>query len=195
MIETKSKGQDLWGGIAPCEHVVQIYEEDDRFLDSLEAFVLDGLADGESIVAIATATHLHFLEERLRARGVSINIARARGQYIPLDARETLAKFMVAGWPDEALFNAVVGELLATARGDGRRVRAFGEMVALMWADGLTGAVVRLEQLWHALCARESFPLFCAYPKSGFTEDADESVRAICAAHSRVLGEDESVAA
>ena len=31
------------------------------------------------------------------------------------------------------------------------------------------------------------FSLFCAYAKSGFTQNAEESIREICDAHSRVL--------
>lgn len=188
MTELLQDTKMFWGEIAASEHVVQIYDEDGKFLDTLEEFVADGIAAGEGVVCIATSTHLHFLEERLRTRGVSVNIAKARDQYIPLDARETIAKFMVNGWPDEALFYGVVTDVLTRARGEGRNVRAFGEMVALMWAEGHTGAVVRLEHLWHSLCKKEGFPLFCAYPKAGFTQDVEESIRLICATHSRVLG-------
>src|SRR5688500_19228341 len=53
-----------------------------------------------------------------------------------------------------------------------RSVRAFGEMVAVLWANGHNGATVRLEHLWHAFCQSEAFSLFCAYPKTGFTQDA-----------------------
>ena len=64
---------------------------------------------------------------------------------------------------------------------------AAGEMVAILWARGHTGATVRLEHLWHRLCATESFTLFCAYPKIGFTQDGPASIREICAAHSAVV--------
>ena len=70
---------------------------------------------------------------------------------------------------------------------DGRRVRAFGEMVALLWAQGHTAAIVRLEHLWHRMCQERGFSLFCAYPRVGFTQDVDASIREICAAHSKVL--------
>jgi hypothetical protein len=61
-------------------------------------------------------------------------------------------------------------------------------MVALLWAQGHSGATVHLEHLWHALCAAESFALFCAYPKNGFTQDAAASMQEICEAHSKVIG-------
>lgn len=31
------------------------------------------------------------------------------------------------------------------------------------------------------------FPLFCAYPRIGFTQHVDSAIREICAAHSKVL--------
>jgi hypothetical protein len=94
---------------------------------------------------------------------------------------------MVDGWPDENQFRDVVDDILERARGKGRKVRAFGEMVALMWARGEHAATVRMEYLWHELCAREMFCLFCAYPKIGFTEDPSQSMARVLAAHSKIL--------
>lgn len=176
----------FWGEIAPCEHLVQIYTSDDVFLDSLEGFVGGGIQKGDGVVVIATPGHLSALNQRLIARGFNIESTRLRQQYIPLDADESLAKFMIKGWPDEKLFNNFVADLLTRA-GSGRRVRAFGEMVAILWARGNTGAMIRLEQLWQQLCQQDGLSLFCAYPKSDFTQDAEASIKEICAAHSKVI--------
>jgi hypothetical protein len=177
----------FWGEMAPSEHLVQIYEDDGVVLDALEGFVGGGLQAGDGVLVIATAAHLHALEDRLTARGIDVGAASWREQYISLDVEETLAKFMVRGWPDDDRFAQLITTLLARARKNGRRVRAFGEMVAILWAQGHTGATVRLEHLWHAMCQREGLSLFCAYPKIGFTEDASASIREICATHSKVI--------
>src|SRR6185436_4022583 len=110
------------------------------------------------------------------------DLARAvqADQFISLDAEAVLGEFMRDGWPDEDLFRETVTRLLQRARVPGRRVRAFGEMVALLWARGHHDATVRLEHLWHELCRQEAFALFCAYPRAGFTRDATESIREIC---------------
>jgi hypothetical protein len=181
--------QILWGEIAPCDHLLQIYQDDAAFLDALEGFVAGGIKAYETVIVIATPLHLAALEARLGTQGISLSIARARQQYLTRDAEETLARFMVNGWPNEILFQQMVGELLAQARRDGRRVRAFGEMVALLWGRGLTGATVRLEQLWNTLCQKERFSLFCAYPRSGFAQDAELSIKEICSAHSRRIAD------
>jgi hypothetical protein len=180
---------NFWGEIAPCEHLVQIYSDDGVFLDALEGFVAGGLDAGDGLVVIATHAHLHALEERLRLRGFDLAAARVRDQFIALDAEETLSRFMVDGWPDDDRFHRLIAELLERAGADGRRVRAFGEMVALLWARGDCGATVRLEYLWNNLCRTSAFSLFCAYPKIGFTQSPDLAVQAICAVHSRVISD------
>lgn len=173
----------FWGEISPCEHLVQIYQDEGVFLDSLEGFVAGGILAGDGVVVIATPLHLAALNERLLARNIDIAAAIKNDQYLAMDAEESLSRFIVMGWPDEDFFRAFVVDVLKRAKGDNRRVRAFGEMVALLWARGNTGATVQLEHL----CQELSFSLFCAYPKIGFTRNASASIKEICDTHSRVL--------
>jgi hypothetical protein len=181
-------GSDIfWAEMAPCDHLVQLYENEGAFLDSLEAFAAGALLSGESLIVIATPAHRLALNQRLKARSIDVAYIHAGDQYIELDAEATLSQFMVDGWPDDILFEELVRDLLTRARRNGRRVRAFGEMVALMWARGENAATVRLEHLWHSLCKREQFPLLCSYPRSGFTGDAANSIREICETHSRLV--------
>ena len=183
----QSCADGVWGALAPCDHLVQIYDDESTFMDTLERFIDDGLRNGEATVVIATASHRTWLEARLRAGGHDLVAARASGAYIGLDAAATLARFMVDGRPDEPRFTAMVGALLEQATGGGRKVRAFGEMVALLWAQGHHDATIRLEQLWNPLCRSENLALFCAYPRIGATRELSESLVEVCALHSRVI--------
>ena len=177
----------FWGEMSPCDHVVQIYGDDRVFLDGLEGFIGNGIRAGESAIVIATAMHLHGLEKRMRQNGVDVDAAKASSRYIPRLAEEALAEFMVNDWPDEDRFIAAMGELIRRARGeDARKVRAFGEMVAILWARGLHAATIHLELLWNKVLASEKFPLFCAYPRDTFSKNATESIVEICRIHSRV---------
>ena len=176
----------FWGEIAPCEHLLQIYDNDAVLIDAVSGFVAGGLAAGEAVVVIATPGHLHELEDRLEASGLDLSAALLNDQYMPLDAQQTLNRFMCNGWPDSELFAAVVTEILSRAARGGRRVRAFGEMVALLWARDQAAATVRLEHLWNKFCRRDRFSLFCAYPKAGVTRESIESLSEICMAHSRL---------
>jgi len=177
----------FWAEIAPCEHIAQFYSDDGVLLDTLTGFVGGGLKAGESTIVVATADHLKLLEQRLSASGLDVAVARSKHQYIDMLAEEALSEFMVKRWPDDQLFSNFVTELITRARKNGRRVRAFGEMVAILWARGDTAATVRLEFLWQQLCRNQDFSLFCAYPKAGFTDDPSNSLAKICQAHSRVI--------
>jgi hypothetical protein len=183
----QADAQIFWGEIAPSEHVVQIYESEQVFLDLLGGYVSGGIRNGDSVVIIATPAHIRALNERLKADGFDPFYLTLKDQFIPLDAEETLSKFMVNGWADEILFRHTITEVIKRAKRYNRKVRAFGEMVAILWAQGNTGATVQLEHLWNKFSETESFCLFCAYPKSGFTEDPLVSIREICCTHSKVV--------
>jgi hypothetical protein len=187
-MENQIEGYEaFWGEIAPCEHLVQIYEDESAFLEPLEAFITGGIRRGEGIIAIVTPEHKIHIETYLILQNLNVDELRKSEQFICFDAEETLKTFLVNGWPDEELFRATIHSLLIRARGNGRPVRAFGEMVAIMWDMGLSAATVRLEHLWHNLCREKGFSLFCAYPKTGFTSDPSNSLQEILNAHSRVL--------
>jgi hypothetical protein len=178
----------FWGQLSETEHAVQVYRDDFTFLDSLSSFVGTGLRSGESVIVIATAPHLHELEKRLRGGWIDLDRCRWEDRYIALLAQETLARFMVDGRPDEAVFTKVVSDLVSRARGRGRKLRAFGEMVGVLWADGNKDGALRLEHLWTRLQATEKFPLFCAYSRAQLRADSLESdIQSICAAHTRIV--------
>ena len=184
----ESKVDVFWGEIAPCEHVVQIYENDTMFLELLAEYVSDGFQKNESVVIIATREHLHLLEERLKNLSFDIFTLRLQDRFIALDAHQVLSRFMIGGWPDEILFRHAVKEILSRAGKNGRPVRAFGEMVAILWAQGHNGATIQLEHLWNDLQESESFTLYCAYPRAGFTRHASESIMHIYGTHSKIIG-------
>lgn len=177
----------FWGELSACDHLVQLYRDDAEFIKSLARFVGGGVQSNESVIVIATQAHRTALHTRLAGKGIDLDLAASGGRYIAADAEETLAKFMVGGWPDETRFFEVVSALLNRARQRGRGVRAFGELVAILWAQGRNGATVRLEHLWNEFLAKEKFPLFCAYPRSGFTHGPEASIQRICAAHSKLI--------
>lgn len=182
-----SKANIFWGEIAPCDHVVQIYEKDEIFLDALAGFVGGGINSGDCCIVIATDAHLKALENRLLKYGVHTPVLISEKSYIPINAEEMLSRFMVNNWPDENLFINEITELIEKACHGKRKIRAFGEMVAILWAQGHYGATVHLEHLWNRFCEQKSFSLFCAYPKSGFTGDLSDSIMHICGTHSKMI--------
>src|SRR5205085_11235780 len=108
------------------------------------------------------------------------------GHVLLLDAADTLAAFMVSDAPDPALFDAVVGEVVRRAAARGRAVRAFGEMVALLWDAGNVAGAVSLERLWNTLAHEVAFSLFCAYPTHGVLGTDGDDFDDVCLLHSQV---------
>jgi hypothetical protein len=155
----------------PCGHLVQFYSEDARLLDTLETFIATGLDAAEAVIVIATPPHLHALESRLQARGMDLVAARHENRYLPMGAEDAMDRFIVDHWPNAELFAAFLGQFMQRARGDGRKVRAFGEMVAVLWANGHRDAAIQLERLWADVCAQGELTLLCAYPTRGFGRD------------------------
>jgi signal transduction histidine kinase len=173
-------------------HRVQFYDDDAFLLDELSRSIGSALGAGDAAIVIATKEHREGLARRLEARGLDITRAAGEGRYVALDAAETLSKFMVEGWPDAARFADLIGGVVAratvAARSEHSRVAAFGEMVALLWAEGKTEAALRLEHLWNDLAQVHAFDLSCGYPISFFDHAGDRTpIESICAVHSHVI--------
>lgn len=168
-------------------HVVQFYEADAFLVDAVARFIGGGLGAGENAVVIATESHRRDLEALLRARGLDVAAARDAGRYLALDAAETLSGIMVGELPDPRLFIEVVGTVIERVGLPQTSVRAFGEMVDLLWADGRREAAIRLEELWRDLAATHAFSLLCAYRIGTFGDDGDaRSLLRECEAHSDI---------
>jgi hypothetical protein len=173
------------------QHPVQFYRTEVFLLDLLTSYFREGLDNGEACIIIATKDHRDLLEERLVAAGVDLNAARPSGSYIALDAAGTLSHFMVNDMPDQARFSEVVGGLVAQAGIGGRRVRAFGEMVVLLWQSGNPEGALSLEQLWNDLGKARNFSLLCSYPLQDFSRHEDSTpFTSVCSQHSLVISED-----
>ena len=173
-------------------HSVHFYADDAYLIEGLARFIGSSIAQGNPAVILATEPHRRPLQDLLAARGVDLSVARDQGRYVELDARQTLDSFLVDGWPDRERFLDAIGSTLAAAAGAAeeghRRVAAFGEMVALLYADGRPEAAIRLERLWNELAQTYSFYLPCAYPMGAFTDAGDaEHLAAVCAEHSTIV--------
>jgi hypothetical protein len=178
--------------LAPTEarqsdhHFVEIYDNDSSLIDSVKRFVSIGISQGETAIVIGSPLHRQAVDSALQ-HSIDLQAAREQGQYMALDANETLALFMQNGAPDPARFHKVIGDLVAGAARYGRQIRLFGEMVAILWAEGNVVGALALEDLWNRLSEEYSFRLFCAYPAVAFGEQDLESLGAVCGRHSHVV--------
>ena len=174
--------------IGDKEHFVHFYETDSALETSVALYVGKALKDGEGVVIIAAPTHREHILQLLCKDGIDASLMQAREQYVVLDAGETLAKFMDGSEPDAKRFESVVGSVISDLQNRWPKVRAFGEMVALLWEAGNRSGACKLEGLWNDLARRHSFSLFCAYPMKGFEGLTDgPSLMEVCKCHTQVI--------
>ena len=160
------------------EHFVQLYEDSAALAEAVADYVGEGLRNGEAVVIIATPAH--------RAAFLG-NISPTEGLRV-LDAEETLAQIMANGMPNWRAFREVIGGLIADLRLRHPTVRAYGEMVDVLWQRGEREAAIRLEEYWNELGQVQTFSLLCAYrmnPLDGALYGGP--LESVCRAHSRLL--------
>jgi hypothetical protein len=175
----------------PHDHVVQFYE-DERFLaNSVGRFLAGGLRQGQPGIVIATEAHRRaFVKVLKTTHDIDVEAAKLSGQLTLLDARSTLARFMVDGMPDSTLVKEHIGGVLQRILENhpGQRLCAYGEMVDLLWRDGNTHAAIRLEELWNELAGIHAFSLLCAYDITNFSRSSNGiGIRDVCQTHGHVI--------
>jgi PAS domain S-box-containing protein len=162
---------------------VQFYESEDFLYRAVSEFLADGLSAGHPAIVIATEPHRRGFVKSLESKGFDTkNVVLA-------DARETLNRFMNGSMPDEELFKKHIGGIiLKTGNGGGpSSIRAYGEMVDLLWRDSNPEGAIRLEELWNDLISAYSFSLLCAYPMGNFYKETQcEPFERVCHTHSHV---------
>ena len=170
-------------------HIVQFYGHEEELADRVAGYLLGALQHDGVAVVIATAAHRRAFEGRLTRAGVNLAAAARAGTYRTLDAGETLRALMTGGQLDRGAFDRVIGSLIADAGQGERPVRAYGEMVALLWDAGLVNDAVQLEEMWGSLGLTHSFSLFCSYPARSVTGDGHlEAFAKVCRLHGSVVG-------
>jgi DcmR-like sensory protein len=168
-------------------HAVRFYDTKESLCRIVAEFLGEGLVANQPALVIATPEHRDGIVQELRARHFDVDQMRAAGDLLLLDAREMLATFIVDGQPDADLCRIHVTraiEQVCRGRKD-CTVRAYGEMVDLLWKDGASIAAVRLEMLWNQLAMTHDFSLLCGYAMGNFYKDA--GVADICAQHTHVV--------
>jgi hypothetical protein len=178
-----------------CAHLVQVYRHSDEIAATVSAFLAEGLAAGEPAITIATGEHLTLFADSLRERGLDPIELQERGMLQPVDAEETLASLLDDSVPSPVKFDEIIGSLVerTSAAAGGASVRAYGEMVDLLWHRGDPEGAVALEGLWNDLGTRLRFSLLCGYRIDIFDRTAQVTfLPQVCRTHSRVLAGDNS---
>ena len=177
-------------GPARRNHLVQFYEDDGFLTDTVARFVGAGIGAGENIIIIARDANLTRFRSRLTADAIDLHRVMRSHQLTMLDAEETLERFMDGEMPDVARFLDVIGGALfdCKRRRPRRFLRAYGEMVDVLWRRGNRRAAIALEGLWNELARDHAFSLLCAYALENFTGvEEGLDIDAVCWAHTHTF--------
>ena len=175
-------------------HAVRFYKDAESLAHLVAGFLGDGLAADQPAIVIGTEAHRVEIERELRALSFDTDHLQRTGRLVLIDAEQTLSCFMVDGMPDGARFGDTIAPVIErAAQGrSGVTVRAYGEMVDVLWKGGQTAAAVRLETLWNQLAGTHQFALLCGYAMGSFYKQTAK-LEDVIAQHTRVIGNDASV--
>ncbi len=150
----------------PHGHLIQLYAADEGgLITNVTRYLAEGLKRGDGVLVISSAEHCALFRQKLRDSGVDLEAAEQQERWAFCDANVLLSQFMIGGQPDWHRFEAEVGAAMGRVRrvSDRGGLRAYGEMVGILWNARQFSAAIRLEQFWNKLLGRSSFSLYCAY--------------------------------
>jgi MEDS: MEthanogen/methylotroph, DcmR Sensory domain len=175
-------------------HAVRFYEDAQSLARMVATFVAEGFIGGLPAVIVATPEHRDAIIDKLNAMSFDLSHLKRRGDLIVLDARDMLDSFMIDGMPNAEQFEAAMLPVIdkACRKRQDCVIRAYGEMVDVLWKDGFEAAAVRLEMLWNQLANTRQFSLLCGYSMGNFYKAA--AFDAICHQHTHVLSTDGAAA-
>jgi|tagenome__1003787_1003787.scaffolds.fasta_scaffold20688797_2 hypothetical protein len=165
------------------DHLVEVYQDPAFLAETVTHYLAAGMHLGEGAIVIARAEN----RERF-SRALAEVHGLPAASVCMLDADETLATFMVDGIPEWTAFQRVCGGAIAKLRERYPAVRAYGEMVDILWQRGARNAALRLEQYWNELGRQHEFSLLCAYEMDPLEPDSyGGALESVCRCHSHLI--------
>ncbi len=166
----------------PADHMVQVYSDAGFLIEAVTNYVASGLRLGEAAILVARPEHRRSFIRALENEGLYPSPAVKF-----LDAETTLASFMVDGMPEWTAFHAALGGAIAEQRLQYPTVRAYGEMVDILWQRGDKKAAIRLEEFWNEIGRLQTFSLLCAYAMDPLRGDTYGGLESVCRCHTHLI--------
>jgi DcmR-like sensory protein len=170
-------------------HLVQFCDAEEPVLANVSGYLSAGLKQGDALLVIASAKRNSSLARALQESGADLYTEFRERRVLFADAEQTLSRFMIDGQPEWGRFQRTVGALIENlqAKSD-RTLRAYGEMVGILWKQREFTAAIRLEHYWNKILSSNSFHLFCSYPIDLFGKDFHPgAIDALLAAHTHLV--------
>jgi hypothetical protein len=121
---------------------------------------------GHAAICIVTPATRTLLEGQLCDMGIDVEAMQRCGQYVHLDAAETLRQILSDGArPKKERLDTVIGTHVDHLASDYAGVWMFGELAGLLWVRGDHVGALEIEKMWwsfadtHPVCLCVAFPL------------------------------------
>jgi hypothetical protein len=167
---------------------VQFYKADAPLLTSnVSHYICEGLSNGENAILIATPAHATDFRAGLHEAGCDVKAAETGGRLLFLDAQQTMMRFIMDRGPDWIRFETTI-QAAIDSLAPGRGLRAYGEMVGVLWQSGQFSNAIILEDYWNRFLRSRGCSLYCAYPIDVFDSEFQTcGVEALLCDHSKLL--------
>lgn len=173
------------------DHLVHIYEDKNTLINSVCDFIVPALTVNQGVILISSAENRKGFERTLEKRSIDVAKSKTLGQLIILDAKETLEKMMARGEVHPDKFVNVIGSLISDMNRSYKSIRAYGEMVSLLWNENKQESAIKLEKMWTELATVHQFSLLCGYHfDDKISSEKHPCFSEVCTNHSHIITKD-----
>ena len=133
-------------------HAVQFYSEPGFLVRGLSGLIRSAFRAGDGVVLLATPDHCESLARQLENEGRDLDTQRIKGCYVVMDPGEALRRCSTGGKLDVSplmeLFGKSITRVAEAIEMKAARVFVFGELVAVLSAQGNMEAALVVENAW-----------------------------------------------
>ncbi|WP_172592465.1 MEDS domain-containing protein [Nitrosomonas supralitoralis] len=165
-------------------HIVKVCQNAATKAEAVAYFIEKGLSNEEAVIIIARYALRRDVKVILQERDWDIDLLKTEGKIIFLDAEFLLSNLLVNNEIDAKAFKEFVRIPIHATKIKHGKVRAFGEMVDILWQQNLQDKAIELEGLWNDLLHSHEFSLLCTYSLDNLDPDNyDQALDSICRVH------------
>lgn len=169
-------------------HRVQVCQNDISQAEAVTHYIQEGLLNNEAVIVFARPALRRAVMSKMDGLGLDVQTFKSQGQIKFFDAEFLLSSFLIEGELEDSAFQEFIGLPIQAAQLKFGKVRAFGEMVNVLWKRGQYDTAMQLEDFWNDLSKKLEFSLLCSYSMDNLDPNAyDDSLELICKCHKHLV--------
>lgn len=187
-MNTNQAWQDVLTNPTAGSHIVQVCQNKALQVEVVTRYIKEGLLNGEAVIIIAKPALRKAVIAKMDALDLDVHFFKSQGQIKFFDAELLLSGFLIDGVLEEQAFQEFIGLPIQAAQLKFGKVRAFGEMMNVLWKKGQYDTAMQLEDFWNDLSKKLEFSLLCSYSLDNLDPNAyDDSLELICKCHKHLV--------